>query len=1077
MATTRMLQLALAALSSDRGLTDGELLARYAAKRDEEAFAEIVRRNGPLVLRACRAVLGQGPGVDDAFQAIFLLLARRADRMTRPGSLAGWLHATAVRIARTARRAEARRRRWEREARPQVSIDERTWREIREAIDVELAALPERYRTALVLCYLQDLSHEEAAKRAGCPVGALRGRLERGKRKLRHRLARHGLPFSAPAMILGAPEAVSASLTRQTLETARAWVSHGAIPLAIKGLLGTTGGLKVGLMASIVAIASLTALAVVNMPADTPTPKPAPVIAAPQAQLPRTDPFGDPLPAGATMRLGTRRFQVSTWPVRPVAIPGGPHYLLYHRNSDRAEFRWVDSTSGVVTAVWSIPDDSHAAGVSENGKWAVIAETKRFTTGIRTEPDPKTLPIEFTLYDLPARKPVMTFKCDSDEVEGIMAQVHGAVVSADGKWVATVNNGDSGTGRVRLWQVATGMLVWASAFPDINGPTHRLLGFTPGAAELILLASKDNRIEVLDKAKCELVRSFATMADQVDGMLLAPDGSAVILGTYSPKIRIWDLKTGKEMASFEGHQEWARRFAFTPDGKTLVTGGNDTYLLVRDWPSGTVRRRIDLDRGAVQDLFVSGDGHYVDVVFWWESSLIRYDLATGNRVARPEGTHRAAVIAVAAAADGSVLSVGVDKVLRLWDPATGRQLRTSPLDPGDGTRPKSLFSDGTMSDPSAISPDGRLRAQVGPDPEIVSVSDVKTRKDVAILQSRPAGWWASSTVPAFSPDGRVLAAVDGESVRFWAVDGWRAVGEIPAATSAVAFSPDGRSLATADLNDVTVWEVATRQPRATIHAAAQWPVRPQFSPDGRYLAWMLRSEAVEVWDLQQNKLAATFRGHEGRIRDFTFTCNSRYLVTASDDCTLLVWDMARLAAPAPADANPSEARVQKAWEDLASADAVRAFTAAHVLANVPERSVPLIRSGVRPAAAIDATAVDKLLADLDSDIFATRERASAGLVALGDQATEKIRTFLAANPSPEASRRAESVLETITGPPKSTSRLRELRAVEILEWVKTTDALALLKELSKGAQSARLTKDAATALRRQERESQRSDPR
>src|SRR3954447_18643147 len=112
----RLLRLARVCPPAAAGPTDAELLARYAESRDENAFAELVRRNGPVVLRACRSVLGTGPGVDDAFQATFLLLARRAGGLTRPGSLAGWLHAAALRGAWTARRTEARRRRRERHA-------------------------------------------------------------------------------------------------------------------------------------------------------------------------------------------------------------------------------------------------------------------------------------------------------------------------------------------------------------------------------------------------------------------------------------------------------------------------------------------------------------------------------------------------------------------------------------------------------------------------------------------------------------------------------------------------------------------------------------------------------------------------------------------------------------------------------------------------------------------------------------------------------------------------------------------------------------------------------------------------
>lgn len=1062
----RLIQVACDARS---GATDGDLLRQYAEDRDEDAFAEIVRRNGPLVLRACRSVLGEA-GAEDAFQATFLILARKASALARPGSLVGWLLAVAVRTAHAARRTEARARRREaaRAAPPEAAADDLTWREVREVLDAELAALPEKYRIPLVLCYFQELSYEEAARRAGCPVGALRGRLERGKERLRKRLANRGLPLAATVLVLGRPSALSAALTTTTLDTVRTWAAGGAVPRTVAALLATGVRLKAGLVASAIVLGSLVALAgAARTPTEPPEPGQAPQPQSAQpAPPPRTDPRGDLLPPGAVMRLGTRRFQVETWPVEPVPLTGGAHYLIHHTDagwSRRTELRWMDAASGVTTAVWPIPTGHHMAAVSADGRWVVVAKTKFFNTGLRTEPDPKTAPIEFALYDLPARKVVAALACQSDEAEGPMAQVHRAIMSADGKWVATVNSGDSGTGRVRLWQIATGKPVWASTLSDLNGPKYTLVGFTPGSAELVLRAAKDNRIDVVDTAKGVVVRSFPTMAEQVEGQALAPDGSAVILGTYAAKVRVWDLKTGKERAPLEGHKEWARRFAFTPDGKTLVTGGNDPYLLVRDWPSGVIRKRVELGRGAVQSLFVSGDGKYADVLFWWESALARYDLTTGKPFPRPADTHRAPVVAVTAAPDGSVLSVGVDKVLRVWDPATGRQLRTSPLDPGDGTRPRTLTPNGGVFDPCVVSPDGRFRAQPGPAVGKVSVENVKTRATVTTLDARSAGWWTQTAVPAFSPDGRILAVADGDSVRFWTVNGWGAAGSVPATTSALDFSPDGRSLATADLNDVTVWEVATRQVRATIRAGSQVPVRPRFSPDGRYLAWVVRSEAVEVWDVRRGRMAATFRGHEGRLRDFAFTSDGRSLVTASDDGTLLVWDVAGAASVV---AVPSEQQLREAWDDLGSSDPVRAFTGIRVLASAPDQMVPLVRAGVKPVAPVDAAAVDRLLADLTSETFATREAATAGLIAAGDAAEGKVRAYLAATPDPEGRLRAGQILVTISGPPTTAVRRRELRAVEALEWAGTAGAEELLRGLAKGAPEARLTRDAAAALRR-----------
>src|SRR5947199_384161 len=116
--------------------------------------------------------------------------------------------------------------------------------------EAALAALPERYRTPLVLCYLQGLTHAEAARRAGCPVGALRGRLERGKARLRQRLVRHGLPVAVPALLLGRPTPVPAALSETTLRVARSWAAGGPVPESLGRLLAPAVRLKAALAAA-----------------------------------------------------------------------------------------------------------------------------------------------------------------------------------------------------------------------------------------------------------------------------------------------------------------------------------------------------------------------------------------------------------------------------------------------------------------------------------------------------------------------------------------------------------------------------------------------------------------------------------------------------------------------------------------------------------------------------------------------------------------------------------------------------------------------------------------------------------
>jgi RNA polymerase sigma factor (sigma-70 family) len=178
---------------------DQELLRRYLVARDEAAFAALVHRHGALVWGVCRRILSRTADAEDAFQAVFLVLARKADAIRKHESVGSWLHGVACRVARRARADRVRR-----EQSPPARLsgvgspeDEITWREVCEVLDEELVRLPEKYRDPLLLCYLEGLTQDEAARRLGWSPGVLRGRLDRGRLQLRANLARRGLTLSA----------------------------------------------------------------------------------------------------------------------------------------------------------------------------------------------------------------------------------------------------------------------------------------------------------------------------------------------------------------------------------------------------------------------------------------------------------------------------------------------------------------------------------------------------------------------------------------------------------------------------------------------------------------------------------------------------------------------------------------------------------------------------------------------------------------------------------------------------------------------------------------------------------------
>jgi RNA polymerase sigma factor (sigma-70 family) len=235
------------------GLPDGQFLHRFVAGRDESAFSALVSRHGPMVLGVCRRVLGPGPDADDAFQATFLVLLRRASTLHNADSLGPWLHGVAWRVATRARAGNARRRLEERKA--AAIRPERTEaacpadrRELDAVVDEEINRLPENHRRPIVLCYLEGLTQDAAARQLGWNTGVLRGRLDRARLRLRSRLARRGLAPAATFAIAGWLESLAQAEVTPALLDATAGIA--CRELTVANVAGTVAA------ASAVALAS-----------------------------------------------------------------------------------------------------------------------------------------------------------------------------------------------------------------------------------------------------------------------------------------------------------------------------------------------------------------------------------------------------------------------------------------------------------------------------------------------------------------------------------------------------------------------------------------------------------------------------------------------------------------------------------------------------------------------------------------------------------------------------------------------------------------------------------------------------
>jgi RNA polymerase sigma factor (sigma-70 family) len=230
-------------------LSDRQLLSLFVTDGDESAFATLVRRHGPVVLAVCRRVLNQAHDVEDAFQATFLVLIRKAGSLRRPELLGNWLYGVAHRIARKARDGAALRRHHETEKAvrtPEGATPEEAWGDLRPILDEELLRLPEKYRLALVLCYLEGKTNEEAARQLGRPVGTVKGRLARARDLLRSRLVRRGVAISAAlfALLLDRASAQAETVPPHLVEGT---VKAGLAYAAAESVTGAASAKAVGL--------------------------------------------------------------------------------------------------------------------------------------------------------------------------------------------------------------------------------------------------------------------------------------------------------------------------------------------------------------------------------------------------------------------------------------------------------------------------------------------------------------------------------------------------------------------------------------------------------------------------------------------------------------------------------------------------------------------------------------------------------------------------------------------------------------------------------------------------------------
>ncbi|MCI0380050.1 MAG: sigma-70 family RNA polymerase sigma factor [Gemmataceae bacterium] len=917
---------------ADESASDAALLERFIRTRDQDAFASLVARHGPMVLGVCRRLLGDLHAADDAFQATFLVLARKAGSIRPRDALAGWLYGVARRVALKAQSVARRQRELPDQPDPRPNpLDQLSARELLHILDEAIERLPQSYRLPILLCCLEGKTQEEAARQLGWSPGSVKGRLERGRARLHALLAKRGLALSAALAAVeisnGAANAGNAAFFAEaTVRTALAFATgYGSAPsgsmlsadvtglaeVALKEMTMTKSKTLLAMLLGVIAVTSVGLVLAHQAPDERSAAKPSALVQAdaddkPEQEKPvategrRVDLYGDPLPPGANARLGTLRFRAPDEADALAFAPDGKTIAV----SSRGGVYLFDAVSG--------------KRIKRMGAYMYPG---RLQDSLAFSPDGKRLALWGKTFVNDDTKGLRVWELPGDGklLEHDVKHVLRLAWSADSQPLAVCLE----KGAVSLHEVASGR---SRRFECENLQRPELSDFVLCAfvptAQTLAFADDQNTIHVWDTARSMKRCTVPKNKDDIRrAVALSPDGRHLATlrqehaSPYRHAVEIWDAATGTALRTMAADHKNMSTLGFSPDGKTLATAG---WNGIRFWEVATGKEtsRSQSEGANTEKIAFSADGQTLATLQRHSGAFHVWDVNTGKQRDAPLG-HLSRPYGIAFSPDGRRLATGSegDGTIHVWDLTTSKSLFN-------------IHRPGYMVRRLAFSRDCRwLFATWASDELWISEAATGKRHDVIKLEDpeRPDTYQSAWSMH-LSTDGKRLVALshyypkknDGPRYDDTLITGWDATTRkllfrrrLAGTESWNAVSDDARLLAAAYPSRKSPGQGPMRlEPLASGESLLNfpelegqtWPLA--FSRDGRLLAsnnynYKLRKEGdpnttganLVLWEVATAAevlslpLAGQYRA--------AFSPDGRLLAMTAPVQDIVVWDLAR----------------------------------------------------------------------------------------------------------------------------------------------------------------------------------------